>query len=112
MIPQIQPKGETPSVSRGNLKPPNEDLQGSRTVGSSANLGHALDVVTVPNDKLMDNVGSSASLARSKSKVIPPNHRFEIAGARMPQPDSLEGWRPGAVPVVKGGASSEMKKSK
>ena len=86
MIPQIQPSGERPSVSSKNFEIPNEQIQGAKTVGSSASLSHALDVVHPVNDKLKDNVGSSASLAKSASKIVPPNHRFEIAGERCLNP--------------------------
>jgi hypothetical protein len=46
-----------------------------------------------------DRRGGSNPLGGSASPVVPPNHRFDVGLAKMPQPESAVEPGKGAVPV-------------
>ncbi len=103
-IPQIMPNGQDPQEAKGVVDVPNESLQGMKIVGSSAPLGHALDVVTVPNAGLRNSVGSSGPQPKSASQVMPPNNKMKSGGSGTADTGVPTRSAPGAVPV-RGGSN-------
>ena len=88
-------------VERGVIRPPNKPgaagngannsyLPLSREAGGVKPSNHGADG---------DRRGGSMPLAAQPSPVRPPNHRFEVGMAKMPQPRSAIEPGKGAVPV-------------
>jgi hypothetical protein len=88
-----------PNVERSPVKPPNEMIS-KGDPGSSSSQSRMASPVKPPNDRLRDgDPGSSADLTRTKGKVHVDDHRFDLAKARMPQPESTSMPGRGDVPI-------------
>jgi hypothetical protein len=88
-------------AERGVVRPPNQP----GTAGNGANnsylpLDRKSGAVNHPIYRSGgDRPGGSADLAGQPSPVTPPNHRFDVRLAKMPQPPSAIEPGKGAVPV-------------
>jgi hypothetical protein len=84
---------------RGVVQPPNE----ARPGGNRANNGY-LPLASAAGPDLSPHRGGdrckgSAPLGRTASPVHPPDHRFDVDKAKMPQPPSAIEPGKGAIPV-------------
>jgi hypothetical protein len=87
------------NVERGVVKPPNQQLQGlaaTRSAVPRAGEAHARGSNAAVRS---GDPGGSADLTRQLSPVSPIDQRFNVDGARMPQPASKVDPGKGAVPV-------------
>ena len=89
-------------AERGVVRPPNQP----GPAGSGANNSYlpldrkAGGVAPSKYGADGDRRGGSADLAGQASPVTPPNHRFDVGMAKMPQPPSAIEPGKGAVPVT------------
>ena len=89
-------------AERGVVRPPNQaGAAGSGAKNSYLPLDRKNGCVK-PSDYGAggDRRGGSADLAGQPSPVTPPNHRFDVGMAKMPQPPSAIEPGKGAVPVT------------
>ncbi len=91
-------------VERGVVRPPNQP----GAAGNGANNSYlpldrkAGGVTPFHCEPGGDRRGGSADLAGQASPITPPNHRFDVGMAKMPQPPSAIEPGKGAVPVTPG----------
>jgi hypothetical protein len=87
-------------VRRGAVKPPNEERPGDHRANGYLPLSARPSECRPPNEAHRgDRRGGTALLAGMASPVAPPNHRFDVGMAKMPQPGAAETLGVGAVPV-------------
>ncbi len=85
---------------RGVVKPPNEPGPGgSRASHSYLPLAGAAGPDPFPHHRGGDGRKGSAPLGGTDSPVHPPDHRFDVHTAKMPQPASVVEPGKGAIPV-------------
>jgi hypothetical protein len=87
-------------VERNVVKPPNETLKGDRRENGFLPLTESHGAVANANHG--DRRGGSEDLAGTASPIVPPNHRFDVGMAKMPQPNSAVTPGPGSIPVRTG----------
>jgi hypothetical protein len=89
-----------PDVEHGAIKPPNEEHRGDRRAnGYLPMTEHACDCRPPNEEHRGDRRGGSANLAGMASPIKPPNHRFDVGMAKMPQPPAAETPGKGEIPV-------------
>jgi hypothetical protein len=89
-------------AERGVVRPPNQPgAAGSAAKNSYLPLDRRDGGVHASNYGTGgDRRGGSADLTGQSSPVVPPNHRFDVGMAKMPQPPSAIDPGKGAVPVT------------
>ena len=88
-------------AERGVVRPPNKPgAVGNGATNSYQLLVHKAAGVVPSNHGTGGERGGSADLTRQASPVTPPNHRFDVGMAKMPQPPSAIEPGKGAVPVT------------
>jgi len=98
-----------PNVERDVVKPANEpSAAGNRANNGFLSLSREASQVHPSNEarKGGDRRGGSANLAENPSPVLPPDHRFKVEEAKMPNPASAVEPGKGAVPVYPTGSVS------
>jgi hypothetical protein len=80
--------------------PPNETgPSGNRANNGFLSLSGVAGSGIAPNNGLGDRRNGSAPLGGKASPVHPPNHRFDVGMAKMPQPPSAIEPGRGAIPI-------------
>jgi hypothetical protein len=88
------------SALRGAVKPPNNTDPGNRAANSYLLLDKNPSTVRPANEpRAGDRRSGTMPLGGMSSPVKPPNHRFDVGLAKMPQPASADTPAAGAVPV-------------
>jgi hypothetical protein len=88
------------SVESSPIKPPNASISNGN-VNSCGPMGRSASDVRPPNAHLHDGNAANGfmSLGKGASPVHVPDHRFNVANAKMPQPPSVLQPGPGAIPT-------------